>query len=185
MQVPERGSESENTSPSMRHPRRAPATPGLHLRGRSGGHFQGQFLQVSLGANGCGFLQGKQDEEVVYVSGAWKSTLSGAPSIWDSGQIKTTWTTVRLLTSLPFSLRRQKLTDSKPPANYRILHDYSSNQETGEKYQWTKFLQNKSKDGRSLMDKVGKDPWVSADGGTHTLRREDLPDQKPERKTLG
>ena len=49
------------------------------------------------------------------------------------------------LTSLPFSLRRQKLAESKPPANYKILHDYSSNRETGEKYQWTKFLQNKSK----------------------------------------
>ena len=30
------------------------------LRGRSSGHFQGQFLQVSLGVNGCGFLQGLQ-----------------------------------------------------------------------------------------------------------------------------
>lgn len=31
------------------------------------------------------------------LSGAWKSILFGALSIWDSGQIKTVWTTVLLL----------------------------------------------------------------------------------------
>ena len=65
---------------STRYLRKSPAPiPGLYLSGRSGGHFQGQFLQVSLGADGCGFLQGKHDEEVVCVSGTFKQTLFGAP----------------------------------------------------------------------------------------------------------
>lgn len=65
VQVPRRGPERVKTLTSMTHLRKNPSlAPRLYLSGRSGGYFQRQFLQVSLGADGCGFLQGKHDEVV-------------------------------------------------------------------------------------------------------------------------
>lgn len=66
VQVPKREQESKNTEHSVRHLRKSPSlSPGPYLSRRSGGHFQRQFLQVSLGADRCGFLHSKHDDEAV------------------------------------------------------------------------------------------------------------------------
>jgi hypothetical protein len=67
-QVPkDKTMRNENRDPTQHTAEGAPhpaptCVTGLHLSGRSGGHFQWQLLQVGLRADGCGFLQGRRGD---------------------------------------------------------------------------------------------------------------------------